>query len=116
MIFLFFLHCDASFALWSTLFSCFGMSWVMPRRVIDLLACWWSSGKQKSVAVWKMASICLFWCLWRERNNKSFEDLESILEEILSSFYHTLYLWTMAYVHHLSFSFDDFLARFSRSI
>jgi len=24
--------------------------------------------------------------------------------------------WIMAYVHHLSFSFDDFLARFSRSI
>jgi hypothetical protein len=27
-----------------------------------------------------------------------------------------LYLWTMAYVHSLSFSFDEFLTRFSRSI
>jgi hypothetical protein len=38
-------------------------------------------------------------------NNKSFEDLESTSEEILSSFYHTLYIWIAAYVHHLSFSF-----------
>jgi hypothetical protein len=56
-----------------------------------------------------MTPICLFWCLWRERNNRSFEDLESTLEEILSLFYFTLYFWTIAY-DPLSFSFDDFLA------
>jgi hypothetical protein len=70
-----------------------------------------------SAAVWKIIPICLFWCLWREKNNRSFEDLESALEEIYPLFYHMLlYLWTMAYVHSLSFSFDDFLTRFSRSI
>jgi hypothetical protein len=45
----------------------------------------------------------------------SFEDLESILVEILFSFHLTLYFWTSAYVHPLSFSFDDFFARFSLS-
>jgi hypothetical protein len=37
------------------------------------------------------------------------------LEEILSSFYPTLYFWSTAYVHPLSFNFADFLARFSLS-
>jgi hypothetical protein len=60
------LHCDVAFAFWSSLFSCFGMSWVMPKRVVDLLACWWSSGRPRSAAVWKMTHICLFWCLCRE--------------------------------------------------
>jgi hypothetical protein len=60
------LHCDVASILWSSLFSRFGMSWVMPRRVIDLLACWWSSGRSRSDAVWKMALTCLFWCLWRK--------------------------------------------------
>jgi len=87
--------------------------WVMPQRVIDLLACWWSSGRSKSATVWKMVSTCLFWCLWRERNNRSFEDMEKTLEELLSSFHHTLYLWTTAYVFPLSFSFLNFLTRFS---
>jgi hypothetical protein len=85
------LYCDVASVLWSSLFNHFGMSWVMPIRVIDLLTCWWSSGRSRSAAVWKMTLICLFWCLWRERNNRSFEDLESSLEEILSSFYHSLY-------------------------
>jgi nitrogen fixation-related uncharacterized protein len=109
------LHCDVTFALWSTLFSRFQMSWVMPKRVIDFLACWWSSGRPMSAVLWKIALICLFWCLWREMNNRSFKDLESTLEEILFSFYLTLYFWTMAYVHPLSFSFDHLLARFSFS-
>jgi hypothetical protein len=109
------LHCDVAFVLWSSLFSRFGMSWVMPRWVIDFLMCWWSFGRSKSAAVWKMTPICHFWYLWRERNNRSFEDLESTLEEILSSFYHSLYFWITAYVHPLSFSFPDFLARFSLS-
>jgi len=36
-------------------------------------------------------------------NYKSFEDLDSTLEEILSSFYLTLYFWTTAYVHPVFF-------------
>jgi hypothetical protein len=47
------LHCNVASALWSSLFSRLGMSWVMPRRVFDLLACWWSSGRPRSVVVWK---------------------------------------------------------------
>jgi hypothetical protein len=41
--------------------------------------------------------------------------LESTLEAILSSFYLTFYFWITAYIHHLSFTFANFLARFSLS-
>jgi hypothetical protein len=60
-----------------------------------------------------MAPTRLFWCLWKERNNWSFEDVKKTFEELLSSFYHTLYLWITAYVFPLSFSCLDFLTRFS---
>jgi len=108
------LYCDVASTLWNTLFSRFGMSWVMPRWVLDLLACWLSSGRLRTAMVWKMAPTCLFWYLWRERKNWRFEDLEKTSEDILSSFYHTLYIWTTAYVSPLSFSFNDFLACFSK--
>jgi hypothetical protein len=65
-----FLHCDVASILLNSLFSRFGMSSVMPRQVIDLLT---------------------LWCLWWERNNKGFEDLERSLEEIISLLYHSLY-------------------------
>jgi hypothetical protein len=97
--------CDVAFALWSALFTRFGLSWVMPSSVIKLFVCWWTSGRSKSFAIWKMVPICLFWCLWKERNNRCFEDLERSLENILASFFHTLYLWTVAFVSPLLLSF-----------
>jgi hypothetical protein len=61
--------------------------------------------------VWKMAPICLFWCLWRERNNKSFEDLESTLEEITYSSY--LCTFGLRLMSTICLLLADFLARFS---
>jgi hypothetical protein len=62
------------------------------------------------------------WCLlvflgsiWRERNNRCFEDLESSLEEILASLLYSLYSWTTAYLFPLSLSYVDFLSCFSFS-
>jgi hypothetical protein len=43
------LHCDMVSALWNAIFNWFGMPWVMPRRVIDLFACWWK---------WKAKECC----------------------------------------------------------
>jgi hypothetical protein len=34
------LHCDMASTLWNHVFSRFGMSWVMPRRVVNLFSCW----------------------------------------------------------------------------
>ena len=65
--------------------------------------------------VWKMVPICIFWSIWRERNNRSFEDLKSSLEEILVSLLYSLYSWTAAYLSVLSFSYADFLSHFSFS-
>jgi hypothetical protein len=103
------LHCDVAYALWTNIFNRFGMSWVMPRRVIDLFACWWKSGRPMSVAIWKMVPICIFWCVWRERNLRCFEDLESSMEDILASFFHMLCLWTVAFLSPLTIALLIFL-------
>jgi hypothetical protein len=63
--------------------------------------------------VWKMVSICNFWSIWRERNNRCFEDLESSMDEILASLLFSLYSWTMAYLSPLYLSYADFLSHFS---
>jgi hypothetical protein len=81
------LHCNAASSLWNTLFTLFGMSWVMPRRVIDLFTCLWNFGRPKSAAIWKIVPICIFWCVWKEINLRCFEDLESSMEDILASFF-----------------------------
>lgn len=35
-----FLHCPMAYDLWSFVFSLFRVHWVMPSKVLDLLACW----------------------------------------------------------------------------
>jgi hypothetical protein len=87
------------------------MFWVIPRRVINLFACWWNSEKP-SAAIWKIVPICIFWCVWKEINLRCFEDMESSMNDILASFFLTLYLWTVAFLSP-SISFVDFLVRFS---
>jgi hypothetical protein len=107
------IHCDIASALWSAIFSRFGLAWIMPRRVLDLCASWWSW--TRNAVVWKMVPICLFWTLWRERNNRCFENLENSMEDILASMLNTLYMWTAAYLAPFPLTYADFLVRFSFS-
>jgi hypothetical protein len=64
------LHCDIASVIWIAFFSCFGLSWVMPRHVVDLYACWWITDSMRCNVVWKMVFTCLLCCLWREKNDK----------------------------------------------
>jgi hypothetical protein len=113
------LHCEVASTLWDAIFSRFGVAWVMPKCVVDLLACWWSlrGGGGGGAVVWngRWCILAFFWCLWQERNNRCFEDLERYFEDILSSCFHTLYLWIVAHLSPLSISYDNFLTRFSLS-
>jgi hypothetical protein len=64
----------------------------MPRRVVDIFACWRvpiAKGQFQLDAVWKMMP-CLMWCLWKERNGRSFEDHERTSEELNNIFFKTL--------------------------
>jgi hypothetical protein len=107
------LYYDVASTLWHHVFSRFGMSWVMSRRVIELFACWWKPGRPRSAAVWKIVPVCILWCVWKERNLRCFEHMENSKEDIVASFLHMLHLWTVAFLSSLSISYSDFLIRFS---
>jgi hypothetical protein len=70
------LHCECAQVLWNAFFSRFGLAWSMPRGVENLLQCWWTGGRFRSAVVWKMVPHCIMWCLWSERNRRSFDDSE----------------------------------------
>lgn len=59
-----FLHYEISSALWSVIFSHIGLTWVMPRKVVDLFACWKGlSGCPQGAVVWKIIPTYLLWCI-----------------------------------------------------
>ena len=60
------LHCKVAQALWRALFTIFYVIWVMQGRVADLLAYWKGQIDNRSIKeVWRIASLCLMWIIWR---------------------------------------------------
>ena len=60
----------------------------MPKGVIDLLACGQGRfGLHQNIEIWKANTHCLMWCIWQERNSRSFEGCErTILDPKLMFF------------------------------
>jgi hypothetical protein len=92
-----FLHCNLAKDLWDSVLLSFGVSWVMPCRVRVLVDCWQGGlGRQRNSLIWKAIPHCIMWCLWRERNLRSFEDLEMSHPALKMLFFRTLIEWLNA--------------------
>ena len=88
------IHCSIAFDLWSMVFTLIGIHWVMPKTVVELLACWQGKfGRHRNSAIWMAVPHCLMWCIWQERNNRHFEDLERSVSDLKLFFLKTLLDW-----------------------
>lgn len=67
------MHCDAAYALGSWTFQVFGIPWVLPKQVVDLLFGKNWFGKQ-SLKIWNLVPSSLLWTLWKEHNSCNFKD------------------------------------------
>ena len=85
------LHCEMAYRLWSFVFITFGLSWVVPRSIPNLLFGWWNWLGKHSSQIWNLVPLWIFWCIWKERNRRTFEDLNSSGDQMLASFRGTLF-------------------------
>jgi hypothetical protein len=68
------MHCPVAQELWNMTFILFGVSWAMPTGVVDLLSCWTGRlGKSMAGRIWNVIPHFIMWCLWCERNARTFE-------------------------------------------
>jgi hypothetical protein len=80
--------------LWSTILQLFGVVWVMPQSVIEMLGSWRRQrGNRLLVPIWKIAPFCLMWCLWKEQNAHSFEDCETGSNNLKKLVIQILFMW-----------------------
>ena len=102
------LHCAFAKELWSLVFCLFGVQWVMPGRMIELLECWNGDFLQGGSGVlWRAALLCLMWTIWKERNKRAFEDLEWSTAELKLIFCVTCLIGWL-YFHSHSHSHSSF--------
>jgi len=108
------LQCEVACDLWSYIFILFGVEWVIPRTVLELLTSWGASvGYGRAKEAWQLAPLCLLWCIWRERNARLFEDVETSMVDLRKRLLNMLYIWIAS--HHClnDFTYVDFLNLFS---
>jgi len=88
------LHSPFATDLWSMVLELFGVCWVMPKTVVELLSCW--SGHfhhHRNEHLWMAALHCLMWCIWRERNNRSLENIKGTMLDLKLFFLITFLDW-----------------------
>ncbi|XP_065627831.1 sphingoid long-chain bases kinase 1 [Quercus suber] len=104
------LHCEMTYRLWSFVFITFGLPWVIPRSITELLFGWWNWLGKQSSQIWNLVPLCILWCIWKERNRRTFEDLDSSGDQLLASFSGTLFDWSRAWGLTTSDSLPSFLS------
>lgn len=53
------IHCEVAFVKWSLDARLFGIHWVLPGRVVDLLSRWRNWFGKHYLAIWKFTQLCL---------------------------------------------------------
>ena len=104
------LHCPLAKELWDSILSLFGVSWVMPHQVRELITCWQCGfGRQQYSMIWKAIPHCIMWCIRQERNQRSFEDIEMGVADLKIFCFRTLFDWIRASGCFSFLSLQDFL-------
>ena len=104
------LHCPKASLLWQLVFALFQVQWVMHSSVRGVLLSWNSClVDKKRKKAWKVAPLCIFWSIWKERNGRAFEDRESSDQTIQSSFLYIFWDWVRVYMGDSVTSLIDFV-------
>ena len=81
------IHCTKTRVLWELLFALFG-----------LLGWYGSFVGEKRKKAWKLALLCLFWTVWKEKNRIAFDNEEFSVHRLKNSFVCSFWSWTKLYI------------------
>ena len=104
------LHCPVARVLWSWIFHTFGVLWVLSGKVADLLFSWWNGLGRHSSDIRNLVPLCLMWIIWKERNQRTFEDVSSSGRQLLEGFTLILFDWSRAWGFTTSTSITEFIS------
>ncbi|WMV26638.1 hypothetical protein MTR67_020023 [Solanum verrucosum] len=89
-----FLHCKVTTQVWALFTNLASLNWIMPEHIADLLSCWVRRGGSKSQRRWwRTVPACIWWIIWKERNQRIFVGKECTIEKINWKVITTLGFW-----------------------
>ena len=87
-------YCAKTRILCQLFFTLFGVSWVLSSSVKDALP-WWHGSFLSKVPKkpWKVASLYIFWTVWKERNILAFDNTKLLVQKMKNCFVCNLWSW-----------------------
>ena len=107
------IHCVVASDLWYAVLRSFGIRWVFSNCIVDLFFGWYNSCGKHVSAIWNLVPLCLMWTIWRERNRRTFEDVELSTIKLIELFFGLLFDWAWAWGLSPMLSLADFVASLS---
>ena len=107
------IHCSVARALWSWILGVFGIAWVLPHSVSELLFSWWNALGRHSSDVWNLVPLCLMWTVWKERNSHIFEDVSSTDVQLRDCLASSLFEWSKVSGYSTSSTIIAFISALS---
>ena len=107
--------CPITHSLWMSMLQLFGIDWVMPGSVVDLLFSWYHWHGKHSSDIWDLVPGCLMWTIWTERNRRSFEDKGKTVVQLLDLCHRTLFDWSRCWGFSDCSTLMEFLSSISFS-
>ena len=104
------IHCIVEKVLWDMIFALFGVQWVFPETVKEVLISWRGSfvGKKRK-KIWDSIPLCIFWTVWKERNRLAFRGGVLNIQKLKNFFVCNLWSWAKLYLGEEAFSHIGFL-------
>jgi hypothetical protein len=111
------IHCLVVFALWHSVLWSFGVLWVFPNNIADLLYGWFNCFGKHNCLVWNLVPHGIMWTVWCERNSRIFEDEDHSLNKIGELFFGRPFYWARVWGFTSEISLVDFVVslNFSKS-
>ena len=96
--------------LWEIVLVLFGIQWVFPETVKEVLISWRGPFvDKKGKKIWKSIPLCIFWTVWKEMNILAFRGGSLAVQKLKNSFVCNLWSWARLYIGEESFSLIGFL-------
>ena len=104
------LWCPFIWRLWANMMRWWGMLWVIPGSIQDLLQ-WWDghSFKNLSKKLWSVIPVAIFWSVWKLRNDCIFNKCQPNWDDFSELIKVRIALWIKSGVKNINYTVSDFV-------
>ena len=105
-----FLHCRRVWKIWSACLKWWGVCWVAPKSIYEVLM-WWRDVRSSKLAgiVWKLIPLAVLWTVWRWRNGLIFNNVQPQWELAMDVVVRRTAIWAKNHAGLKEYSLHDLM-------